>query len=446
MTKRLLLSMVTVTVLLSLTGCATYRAVAQKGTDKKDVYWLLPPSAEIETSVLLGDSTPSSWFHIDLPLQKSTCLYFSRLPWAQPHQGGLQGEIVPTLSGTVLRMKSKGSFLEEVSLRKAWKEWWSEARDKWPGNCLGIDPGLAEQMLVDRRPLRFEEILQVYYGFDEITRSVILWPGTNVCATDVPYRAIGANARFSSAGESCATAISDGKGGTVFSPAAIPLRNISSLDTSARVVHSIASWAEMPHQGLVGHQFLLRYPKDLPTTPNAMPLPTDPNGTNAGHVPLLIAIDARIEGSINRALRCVQADDNEIGDLCGKKGFEATSCGGTFLPSDPHGDLKDSPPKCFRFGERGVITPRITVSINGALLEFPLGTNIRTALERLAPPFPREVLSIYPLSVGQVPDQAVMFSIRLTRLFEGKQVRVDLSDAGASALDLVLLPGDQLSW
>lgn len=141
--------------------------------------------------------------------------------------------------------------------------WWSIAEKEWPGQCLGIDPKVVEQVLLERSPKRFDALLKLHYGFDDQTRSVILRPGTNVCAADVPYRAISGTARFSAGGETCATATSDGHGGVVLGPATVVLHKFSSLDTSRPEVLAIASWAEIPY--LQGHQFLLRYPSAMPT-------------------------------------------------------------------------------------------------------------------------------------------------------------------------------------
>jgi hypothetical protein len=450
MIKRLIWALTAIACLVSLAGCATspstYRVVAQVADDGKPAHWLLPPSADAWSSFRWIDSVPSRGFYIDLPLRQSACAYYAKFPEDAPKGGALQAELVPVPSGAVLRMKSTGTFLDDTSLRAAWFAWWAAAKDAWPGKCIGIDQAVMEQILVERRPLRFSELLRLYYGFEESTRSVILRPGTTVCASDVPNRAAHATARFSASGETCATLLSDGSGGAVFGPLAIPLGYISAIDTSKRIVHPIASWAELPHRNLVGHQFILRYPKGLPTNPNAMPLPTDLVGTNAGHVPLLIAVDTRVEGSVARAMQCVRADDDDILDVCGTKGFEASRCGGSISASDPLAELKNRPPKCFRFGERGVITPRITVTINGAPVEVLLGTTLGAALERLAPPFPHALQPRLHDLVAQAAGQAAVSGIRVMRMFEGKPVAVDLSGAGASALGLALLPGDQLSW
>lgn len=442
--------MVAIACLVGLAGCATspstYRVVAQLADDGKPDLWLLPPSTDVWSSFRRADSTPSNGFYINVPLRKSACSSYAKFPEGVPNRGALQGEVIPVAGRTLLRMKSTGTFLDGESLRAAWSAWWATAKDNWPGKCLGIDERNLEQSLVMRRPLRFTEMLRVHYGFDESTRSFILRPGTTVCASDVPNRAAQVTARFSASGETCATLLSDGSGGAVFTPLTIPLGYISAIDTSKRIVHPIASWAELPHRNLVGHQFILRYPKGLPTNPNAMPLPTDPVGMNAGHVPLLIAVDTRVEGSVARAMQCVRADDNDILDVCGTKGFEASRCGGSISASDPLADLKNRPPKCFRFGERGVITPQITVTVNGAPVEVLLGTTLGAALERFAPPFPHVLQSRVQDSDAKAAGQAAVSGVRIMRMFEGKRVAVDLSGAGVSAFDVVLLPGDQLSW
>lgn len=459
MIKRLIWALTAIACLVSLAGCATspstYRVVAQVADDGKPAHWLLPPSADAWSSFRWIDSVPSRGFYIDLPLRQSACAYYAKFPEDAPKGGALQAEFVPVPGGAILRMKFTGTFLDDTSLRAAWSAWWVAAKDKWPGKCLGIDSAVMEQVLVERRPLRFTELLRQYYGFEESTRSVILRPGTTVCVSDVAYRDQGATARFFAAGESCTTAMSDGKRGVVLWPLVIPLQGIAASNESKWkdpitgkpiVVLPIASWVELPHKE--GHQFILRYPKFLPTTPSAMPVPvppTPPTHRDAGKVPLLILIDARVAGTVARAMKCVAAPDNQILEFCGERGFEADSCGGEIEGSDPLAVLKTRPPMCFRFGERGVITPKVSVTVRGASLEVPLGTTLGGILERFAPP-PHNQLTRMHDSVEQAAAQAAVTGVRLMRMFEGKPVAVDLSRADASALDLVLLPGDQLSW
>jgi|JI10StandDraft_1071094.scaffolds.fasta_scaffold07883_7 hypothetical protein len=459
MIKRLNWALAAIACLVGLAGCATspstYRVAAQVADDGKPALWLLPPSADIWSSFRWADSAPSNGFYIDFPLRQSACPYYAKFPEGVPNKGALQGEVVPAAGRTLLRMKSTGAFLDDESLRAAWSAWWATAKDSWPGKCLGIDERIVEQSLVKRRPLRFTELLRVHYGFDESTRSVILRPGTTVCVSDVAYRDQGAITRFSAAGESCTTAMSDGERGVVLWPLVIPLQGIADSNKSKWkdpitgkpiVVLPIASWLELPHKA--GHQFILRYPQFLPTTPSAMPVPvppTPPTHRDAGKVPLLILIDARVAGSVARAMKCVAAPDNEILEFCGEQGFEADSCGGQIKASDPLAVLKTRPPMCFRFGERGVITPMVSVTVRGASLEVPLGTTLGGILERYAPP-PHSQLARVHDSAAQAAAQAAVTGVRLMRMFEGKPVAVDLPGADASALDLVLLPGDQLSW
>lgn len=449
MIKRLICALAAVACLVGLAGCATspstYRVAAQVADDGKPVHWLLPPSADTWSSFRWVDSVPSRGFYIDLPLRHSACAYFAKFPEDAPKGGALQGEVLPAAGGVVLRMKSNGTFLDDTSLRAAWSAWWSVAKDRWPGKCLGIDEKVLGQVLVERSPLQISELLRLYYGFDRSTRSVILRPGTTVCVSDVLGHVDHPTARFSAAGESCATVMSDGSGGAVFWPLAIPLQHISGIDPrdkKTQVVHPIASWAELPHKDLSGHQFILRYPKSLPIAPSDMPASDEPH-IDPGRFPMLIAVNTEVEGAVARAMRCVVASDKQIEEFCGNKGFEATACGGPLQSNDP---LKGQPPKCFRFGERGVITPRITVTVNGAPAEVPLGTTLGAALERFAPTLPRGLQSRTSDAVAQAAAQSVGSGVRLMRMFEGRPVAVDLSGAGTPPLSMVLLPGDQLSW
>ncbi len=425
MIKRLILSLVAAA---GLGGCAiapqSFRAVAYPDSGA----WLLPPSAGYETEVDWAGRTPASWSYIDVPVEPSTCPYAS-YPKKWHGKVGLQGEFVPTPAGQVLRMKSTGMFVDEKSLRTAWASWWDDAQKEWPGKCLAADSKVVEEMLVERRPLPFGEMLKLHYGFDNVTSTVVIRPGTSVCAADVSYR--GASApRFSASGESCATAVSDGHGGANFGPAASVLYKFSLLDVSDRKVHAIASWAEIPE--LKGHLFLLRYPKgSMPVSPAGV------DGAKDTAFPLLIAVDTAADRDVvGRALECVQGNDLRVGDFCGKEGFGASSCG-TVLPAGSK--LAESRPICFRFGERGVLTPHITVLLNGTPVAVPLGTTLGGALERLTPPHRNNDQH----SSWKV---AALAGARVTRVFEGRPVRVDVSGAGASALQLLLLPGDQLSW
>ncbi|WP_430421381.1 hypothetical protein [Methylibium petroleiphilum] len=323
-------------------------------------------------------------------------------------------------------------FDDEKSLRLAWAKWWDNAEREWPGKCLAADPNVMEEVLVERRPLSFGEVLRLSYGFDNITRTVVIHPGTSICAADVPYRPVSGSSRFSAAGESCATAISDGHGGANFGPSASVLYKFSSLDVSARQVHAIASWAEIPE--LQGHLFLLRYPSTMPVSPAALISAKD------AAFPLLIAINAIIDpGAVGRALQCVQGNDSEIGDFCGSKGFNASSCG-LALPASSK--LAESRPICMRFGERGVLTPHITVLLNGAPMSVPLGTTLGGALERLTPPQLKSKQNSNPIGAARPASAGVSVS----RMSNGRPVVVDLSGAGSSAPQLLLLPGDRISW
>ena len=67
-------------------------------------------------------------------------------------------------------------------------------------------------------------------------------------------------------------------------------------------------------------------------------------------------------------------------------------------------------------------------------------------MERLAQPFPHALQPRVHDLVAKAAGQAAVSGVRVMRMFEGKPVAVDLSGAGASALGMVLLPGDQLSW
>lgn len=435
MIERLIWALVATACLVGLAGCATapstYRAVVQVADDGKSAQWLLPPSANTWNSRGWADSAPSSGYYIDVPLAHADCPY-ARFPEDAPIAGALQGEIVPATGGTVLRMKSAGAFLDETSLRAAWTAWWDDARKEWPGKCLAADPNAMEEMLVERRPLQFGEILKLYYGFDNVTRTVIIRPGTIVCAADVPYRPVSGSPRFSAAGENCATAMSDGHGGANFSPVVSVLYKFSRLDVTDHKVHAIASWAEIPE--LKGHLFLLRYPKTMPVSPTASVSAKD------AEFPLLIAVDAVADhGAVSRALQCVQGNDLEVGDFCGNKGFGASSCG-TALPAGSM--LATSRPVCFRFGERGVLTPHVTVLLNGNPVLVPLGTTLGSALEKLSPP----TRGIDQHTNENTAALAAMAGVRVTRLFEGRSVVVDVSGAGTSAPQLLLLPGDRISW
>lgn len=425
MMKRLILSLL---VASGLAGCAiappSFRAVAHPNSGS----WLQPPGAGSEAEVDWAGREHARRFYIDVPVPHSTCAYAS-YPKERPGKVGLQGEFVPTPAGVVLRMRSEGMFVDERSLRTAWANWWDDARKEWPGKCLAADPKVIEEMLVERRPLPFGEMLKLHYGFDNVTRTVVIRPGTSVCAADVSYRGPSAP-RFAASGESCATAVSDGHGGANFGPAASVLYKFSLLDVSDRKVHAIASWAEIPE--LKGHLFLLRYPKgSMPVSPAGV------DGAKDTAFPLLIAVDTAADRDVvGRALQCVQGNDLRVGDFCGKEGFGASSCG-TVLPAGSK--LADSRPICFRFGERGVLTPHITVLLNGAPVAVPLGTTLGGALERLTPPHRDN-------DQHSSRKAAALSGARVTRVFEGRPVRVDVSGAGASALQLLLLPGDQLSW
>lgn len=433
MIKRLVCALAAVAWLVGLSGCAsspsTYRVVDYGNATQ----WLLPPGADAWSSGGRGASIPTRGFQIDLPLRNSACPYYAKFPRDERNVGAFRGEIVPLTDGSVLRLKSVGMFLDDTSLLAAWVAWWEGARKDWPGECLADVRTQIEAMLVERRPLQFGEMLKLYYGFDDETRTVIIRPGTRVCVTDVPFRADLAGARFSAAGENCATAMSDGHGGADFGPTSSVLFKFSRLNTSTPEVHAIASWAEIP--ALTGHVFLLRYPETMPVSPKQLGTAQD------AEFPLLIAVDVAKAGAVTRAMQCVKkgANTRQVGEFCGQAGFGASSCGEAL----PDGSaLAGSRPKCFRFGERGVLTPYITVLLNGAPVSVPLGTTLGGAMERLSPPGRP---SDQPTSKEQATP-AAFARVRVTRMFEGRPVVVDLSGADVSSLQLLLLPGDGISW
>jgi hypothetical protein len=420
MFKRLLSLAVAVA---GLAGCATtppsYRAVTHPVTGA----WLLPPGAGSGSEFGAGQP-PAQWPYIDIPVAHSAC-HYARHPEQGLGSGGLQGEVVPTPAGTVLRIRSAGMFVEEAALRTAWRAWWKDAPTGWH-ECLAADRAALEERLVERRPLPFDKMLSLHYGFDDSTRSVVIHPGTRVCAADVPYRAAGGTARFSAAGETCATAMSDGHGGANFGPAASVLYKFSLLDVSKLRVHAIAGWAEIP--ALQGHLFLLHYPKKMPASPVA-------TGVMDTDYPLLIAVDAAADRDVvSRALQCVQGDEQDLADFCGDKRFDMRRCG---TPADS--PLRKSRPYCFRFGERGVLTPQVTILLNGTPVDVPLGTTLGGALERLTPPDRGNE------RLRNTLTQALS-AARLQRMFRGRPAAMDVTGAGPAALQLLLLPGDQIAW
>lgn len=433
MIKRLTWALAATACLVGLAGCATSPSTFRVVDDGNATHWLLPPGADAWSSRGQGASIPTRGFRIDLPLRNSACPYHAKFPRDERSVGAFRGEIVPLTDGPVLRLKSVGTFLDDASLRAAWVAWWEGARKDWPGECLADARTQIEAMLVERRPLQFGEMLKLYYGFDDETRTVIIRPGTSVCVTDVPFRAAVEGARFSAAGENCATAMSDGHGGAGFGPTSSVLFKFSELDTSDPKVHAIASWAEIPV--LEGHVFLLRYPETMPVSPKRLGTAQD------AEFPLLIAVDVRKVGAVARAMQCVKkgANARQVGDFCGRPGFGASSCGEA-LPAGSA--LAGSQPMCFRFGERGVLTPHITVLLNGAPVNVPLGTTLGGAMERLSPPGRPSDL---PTSKEQTTT-AAFARVRVTRMFEGRPVVVDLSGADLSSLQILLLPGDGISW
>lgn len=441
-----------VVCLVSITGCVSssaFRLVDKSTHEKIEGSWLLPPSAEFKKPSLYSD-VKLNRFYVDLPLRNSSCGIFTKYP-ERLTKDKFQGQILPSFHGQKLRLWYLGHFLDTMNLRQKIRDWLLDKNnDLVSANCLGDSSLVIEQTLIERSPIQIASILTMHYGFDDQTRSVILHPGTNVCAADVPYRAISGTARFSAGGETCATATSDGYGGVVFAPPAIVLDKFSRLDTTKPEVHAIASWAEIPY--LKGHQFLLRYPSStiqwgMPTSPSQMNSATDST------FPLLIAFNTDSgDEVVERALQCVNvnANDDEIASFCRgagedpskEKGFNSPSC----KKSTDEGAVPFPPPICFRFGERGVLTPNITVQLNGLPLAVPLGTTLGGILERLTPPpFNREQLSDNRL-MTDAGAHAILKNVRVKRIFESRPVIVDLTDAENSALNLPLLPGDQLSW
>lgn len=355
---------------------------------------------------------------VDIPLKAS--------PWRcstiEAKGGGINARILwAGVNTAVLRvMTADRSKLADP--RKVWDEWKKSDDGKLVSECLTAeDLKSIPERLVAARPVDGEESLEAVFGLSDKVPVVLLKPGMTVCASDAFMRNITASA-FIPTGQLCARVANSPPGGYVLDPMRYLLKNVTAgtTDSGSSKVHKIASWAEVPRE-TKARQYLVKYSRSLPTKPSEDIKPQD--------VFLLISLGSDIEPDVRRAaMECIaDTDTDKLVDFCQVPVKEiAAKC---------DENNADSPllkltvkPQCYRFGERGVMNVSMPVLVNGGQNDVDVGTLIGDAAARLG-------------RAGATPPATMM------RWHGGSlhTVEFELKD-DLQALNLPLLPGDQLSW
>lgn len=301
-----------------------------------------------------------------------------------------------------------------AELRTAWDHWRMSDAGAQMAACLSEEDLKAIPDRVETaRPVNGEESLEAVFGLGPLSPVVSLKPGMSVCASDAFMRNVSVDAYVPS-GLLCTRVARSPLGGAVLDPIRYSLINITnnSTDGATSAVAKIASWAEVPREANA-LQYLVRYPSGLPKpAENIKP----------HEVSLLVSLQDKMEPDVRRAaIQCI-ADATKVKDFCQVAVKELPDkCG------NPQVQLNVKP-RCYRFGERGVMSVSMPVMINGAQADVDVGTLVGDAAARLGR------ASVEPPVIMMRWHQGHLHALEFK-----------LKDK-AQAFDLPLLPGDQLSW
>lgn len=425
--------------LMLLTGCAItpidYRVVSAPS----EGIWLLAPSLRAEPQTGSGQPKLSYQYSLDIHgIVTSRCASLA-FPLTWEKDTDLRAVVLAFPTGTVLRVTGTNAFENRDVLSKAWDTWWTAATGSDLLKCTSWDEKTKTQIadaLQEHRPLTPGEVIGRYFGLTPESRSIVLRPGTTVCAANGVQRSTGAT-RFGAAGETCTNVVDDPRGGAMFDPARNILGQFTNHALAPSAIYPIASWAEIPHFEISRH-YIVRYPKQMPTAPG--------NDSDVKY-PLIFAVDATTPRAVDMALQCGKKEDDDIATFCrgSNEDFDALACA-------PEKNKPEKRPLCFRFGERGVITNRFTVFANGQPVEMAAGATIADFLDRMTPDLNVTWDVIGATAAAKNEGQArqrlaqSLAALRLQRRAGGQLVEVDLRAGGVGATNLPLLPGDHLSW
>ncbi|MGC4243664.1 MAG: hypothetical protein QM686_15580 [Herbaspirillum sp.] len=413
-----LFRLATALCVLLITGCAfspqTFRLVdaapqKEAGHELASIE-ILPPG--VQRSVK-GEAT-RYLIDIALDMRKARC----------DVRAGVDQEIDARIlwtSGHAILRISAARFSSEEDARTKWQAWSGSPSGEALVKCLPEDEvATLEDRLVASRPLNGEEAIEAAFSLSkgrsdlpEGNRIVMLKSGMTLCATDAFLRNSTASS-FVSTGESCARVATDPAGGAVLDPMRYWLPNITaaSIGDSEGPIRRIPSWAEVPKEP--GHrQFLLKYPKALP-----------PKSSNVEpeRLSLLVSWVVPVESKIRETvLKCLSTIGiTETREFCEKPIDRVEQLCGI-------AEKKFEKPYCYTFGERGMIRTLIPVLLNNSGVDMDMGASLGDAAARLG-------------NTGTLPS-----SIR--RWHAGRLYAVDIQiDKKKQALNLPLMPGDQLSW
>lgn len=357
---------------------------------------------------------------------------------AQPIHVVRDGQVVRGLrfSGT------PDNFLNAATIRTAVQEWWSLSKNRI-AQCL---PSGAQEWIIrslsGQRPLTADAAIEWWYGpsVGSGTRAVILRPGMRVCVTDI--QADGQNAgrgdglSYALSGGPVCARLGDSSLGLHFDPVAarftLPLSD-PTWGAGTGGSRRISSWPEMQRPYGAQTAYVLVYPRNMVTSPQAQPDPA--------RLPLILAVDRKASVEVSseyggpitypalEGVLVASRTDTSITDLCSKDGSAVT---------------------CVRFGDRGVFTADFPVNVNDRSFDVPVGATLGMIAGATAPDFVSKDLygvgdaSLLQDVAASARQERTLGKLRLRRWFEGRRVDVQLDSRHAA--DFPLQPGDEIKW
>lgn len=387
--------------------------------------------------------------------------------------GDVTGSLAPDLrsdntDATFRLVVKRADVGSRHKLMSAWSAWLKDAAESDIGRCLG-DAALAVigRRLGLERPIPVSELAIAQFSWQtegavSAPRATLLRPGMHVCGVDAVVDPKDPDKWYQPGnGPVCAQLTQRPGGGLLFDAflGRIPELN-AELDPPKS--QPVASWGEMPgadHKLSEAAAFILWQPLKLRRSQSGGKLrPIDQSQ--------LIATNSGLAARVVLSCAGKEYGEKEIETIClngklpeaGKS--ETPKCVKDAL-SDPEviadrqvGGSQPEPHKaqhgvkCFRFGARGMLTAGHTVWVQTSAVDVGVGTTLGDLVARFIAP-PSGLPRVDDNAVTSPPDldgARAVHRLRLERPFRGRLHAVELEGAGAAALSLPMLPGDQLSW
>lgn len=353
--------------------------------------------------------------------------------WAEVYRGGHRVM-------AILFSGPETVFRHEDDLIKAFDGWWKDSNTEHFRRCYRLRQDSVHRALVVQRPQTGAELLKSMFALDRTTESetgpgatLLLQPGMRVCANDVASAGRG-DLEWRAGGASCARVVRAPDGGAMFDPVVGLQNGLTSNKHTHKQTVAVSSWSEIQRPCVSpesdktcpgrAHAWLLIYPRSLPDHfALATPGPE--------HLPILAGI-AIPEGATPDALgKLIQAPSTAshagwLSDLC-----------------------ENEQVICYRFGARAVFTVDFVVFVNGAPVSLAVGSKLGDVAAMVAPDVFSADLGAPPFAADPETRERALLNLsrlKMSRVFDGQLVTVDLSQAGAEAYKLPLQPGDRLTW